>query len=115
MKDMKSLDEYMRSRGVSDEMVAEARAELEAYIDAYNLAQTRKSRALTQREVAAHGRVPEARLGAGTRRARFHAARHTPPLCREHLREACRHRRVPRQDDSVGEVIRRSLSAVMQA
>ena len=62
MKNMKSLDEYMKSRGVTDEMVAEARAELEAYIDAYNLAQTRKSRALTQREVAAQMGVSQKRV-----------------------------------------------------
>ena len=59
---MKAFHEYARSRGVTDEMVAEARAELDAYIEAYNLAQTRKSQALTQREVAEQMGVSQKRV-----------------------------------------------------
>ena len=62
MKDMKAFHEYARSRGVTDEMIAEARAELDAYLEAYNLAQTRKSRALTQREVAEQMGVSQKRV-----------------------------------------------------
>lgn len=57
-----NIHEYAKARGVTDEMIAEARADLEAYIEVYNLAQTRKSRSLTQCEVASQMGVSQKRV-----------------------------------------------------
>ncbi|WP_417123278.1 hypothetical protein [Paraeggerthella sp.] len=38
-----TVDEYLRKRGITDEQMADARKENQAYIDAYNLRQARKA------------------------------------------------------------------------
>lgn len=49
---MLSIDEYKNKRGITDEQMAEARKDTQAYIDAYNLREARKANNMTQVELA---------------------------------------------------------------
>lgn len=49
---MLSIDGYKNKRGITDEQMAEARRETQAYIDAFNLREARKANNMTQVELA---------------------------------------------------------------
>ena len=49
---MLSIDKYKNRRGITDEHMAEAHKETQAYINAYNLREARKARHMTQVELA---------------------------------------------------------------
>ena len=56
------IHEYAIKRGVTEEMRDQARRVTQAKVDAYDLAQARKERDLTQREVAAKMGVSQCRV-----------------------------------------------------
>lgn len=56
------IHEYLTQRGISQEEIEASRARTQAYIDAYNLAQVRKERDLTQTEVAERMGVSQKRV-----------------------------------------------------
>lgn len=56
------IHEYIRTRGISEEELEAARQRAQAYEDAYNLAQIRKERELTQMEVAQRMGVSQKRV-----------------------------------------------------
>lgn len=56
------IHEYARLRGIRDEAITAAQERAQAYIDAYNLAQIRRERDLTQAEVAKRMGVSQKRV-----------------------------------------------------
>lgn len=56
------IHEYLLSRGATQEMIDASMARTQAYIDAYNLAQVRRERDLTQAEVAKRMGVSQKRV-----------------------------------------------------
>lgn len=59
---MFDIEAYAQKRGISEHMIAEAQAELHAEIEAYNLAQARKRRDMTQQQVADRMGVSQKRI-----------------------------------------------------
>lgn len=56
------LHEYMRSRGITEDMLDEARARTQARLEAYRLPQIRKGKGLTQATVAQRMGVSQKRV-----------------------------------------------------
>ena len=49
---MAALNDYLESRGITEEQMEEARRQKQEYVDAYNLREARKAQNLTQVQVA---------------------------------------------------------------
>lgn len=57
-----TIEEYRRQRGISDDMLADARRRTEEYVHAYELKEARKKRHLTQIQVALRMKVSQKRI-----------------------------------------------------
>lgn len=59
---MYDIEDYVKDRGITGEMLEGSRARLEAYVEAYHLAEARKRRFMTQKQVAERMGVSQKRV-----------------------------------------------------